>query len=132
MTSARTPGARPVDDEDAILARDRQLVDGLLAADVAALDAVLAPDFVAVHITGQEQSRADWLSQIGSGRMAYHAFDPESARVTVDGDDAVLVTRNRVVATIGGSRGRWPLESTSRYVRCDGRWMLRRSAASTY
>ena len=31
------------------------------------LDALLADDFTAVHITGYEQPRADWLEQVRAG-----------------------------------------------------------------
>ncbi|OLT52277.1 nuclear transport factor 2 family protein [Cellulosimicrobium sp. CUA-896] len=119
-------------EEQAILDRDRLLLVGLVEADVAALDALLDADFVAVHITGQEQTRDDWLQQIASGRMAYHQVERVSAHVEVHGDSAVLVTRNQVLATIWGARGRWPLESTSTYARRDGTWLLRRSTATMF
>ncbi|WP_454048319.1 nuclear transport factor 2 family protein [Cellulomonas sp. Marseille-Q8402] len=119
-------------DRRAIRAADRALLDGLVRRDVAALEQLLAPDFVAVHITGHEQSRADWLAQIASGDMAYHHVAEESSDLHLDGDHAVLVTRNRVTPTIWGSRATWPLESTTHYARHPGGWTIVRSAATTY
>lgn len=119
-------------EQRAIVDANRALLTGLVEADVPALDALLSPNFVAVHITGREQSKADWLQHIADGRMAYHRVDEESARCAIDGDTAVLVTRNQVLATIGGARARWPLESTTEYVRTNGAWLIRRSAAATY
>jgi hypothetical protein len=84
------------------------------------LDDLLGADFVAVHVTGYEQTKAAWLDQIRSGQMRYHGFEEVSATVSVDGDSAVAVTRSLVDATIYGSHGIWPLESTTTYVRDGG------------
>jgi len=52
--------------------------------------------------------------------------------ITIDGDTAVLVKRNLVTATINGSRGTWPLESTTTYAKTDGSWRPTSSRATTY
>ena len=119
-------------DRQSILAANQVLNRALVDIDTAALKALLAPDFVATHITGHEQSKADWLAQIGSGRMAYHHVEEESAALSFTGDTAVLVTRNLVTATIYGSRTTWPLESTTTYTHHNGSWSIQRSAATTY
>ncbi|WP_454043674.1 nuclear transport factor 2 family protein [Cellulosimicrobium sp. Marseille-Q8652] len=128
MTSTHDDSA----DRRAILAADRELLDGLVRRDVGALERLLSPDFVAVHITGQEQSRADWLAQVSSGAMAYHHVERESSELRVAEGSAVLVTRNLVTATIWRTRATWPLESTTRYAHRVGRWTVLRSAATTY
>ncbi len=104
----------------------------MLAADVDRLDDLLADDFTAVHITGYEQPKADWLEQIRAGEMAYHDVQEQSVSVTIDGDTAVLTSRNLVTATIGGSRGTWPLESTTNYAKIDGTWLATSSRSTTY
>ena len=96
------------------------------------LDELLSPDFVAVHITGYEQTKAEWLAQIRSGQMCYHDVQELSATVTIDNDSAVAVTRTLIDATFYGSRGTWPLESTTTYVRADGVWKASHSQARTF
>lgn len=119
-------------DEDQILEANRSLMQALIERDVEALSDVLAPDFVAVHITGATQDRADWIEEIEIGRMVYHRVDEESANASIDGDVATLVTRARVTATIWGSRGTWPLQSTTTHTRRGDRWIATRSSATTY
>jgi ketosteroid isomerase-like protein len=123
------------DDETAraeILSANQDQNAALVQGDTGRLDQLLADDFVAVHITGYEQSKAEWLAQIESGRMAYHGLTEVSASLTVDGDRAVLVTRNLVDATIYGSRGTWPLQATTTYARIGHAWKAVSSQAATY
>ncbi|WP_461190000.1 nuclear transport factor 2 family protein [Arthrobacter sp. Z4-13] len=125
-----TPSANS--DEAAVLEATRERSRLLVEQRTDELDELLAQDFVAVHISGYEQTKAEWLDQIRSGQMRYHGFEEVSATVTIDGDSAVAVTRNLVDATIYGSRGTWPLESTTMYVRDGGTWKAQHSRARTY
>lgn len=128
-----TSGTPPTNsDEAAVLEATRERSRLLVEQRTDELDELLVPDFVAVHITGYEQTKAEWLDQIRSGQMRYHGSEEVSATVTIDGDSAVAVTRNLVDATIYGSRGTWPLESTTTYVRDGGTWKARHSRATTY
>jgi Domain of unknown function (DUF4440) len=119
-------------DEAAVLQVNRERSRLLVEQRTDELDELLAPDFVAVHISGYEQTKAEWLDQIRSGQMRYHGFEEVSSTVTIDGDSAVAVTRNLVDATIYGSRATWPLESTTTYVRDGGTWKAQHSRARTY
>ena len=119
-------------DETAVLEATRERSRLLVEQQTDELDELLAPDFVAVHISGYEQTKAEWLDQIRSGQMRYHGFEDVTATVTIDGDSAVAVTRNLVDATIYGSRATWPLESTTTYVRDGGTWKAQHSRATTY
>jgi hypothetical protein len=128
-----TLGTPPANsDEAAVLEANRERSRLLVEQRTDELDKLLSPDFTAVHITGYEQTKAEWLDQIRSGQMRYHGFEEVSATVTVDGDSAVAVTRSLVDATIYGSRGTWPLESTTTYVRDGGTWKAQHSRARTY
>ena len=122
------------DAEDELLDLLREQHDAMVAASTERLAAVLADDFVAVHITGDEQSRQDWLAQIASGRMRYHGIREESARVALDssGDRARVLSRAHVDATIWGSRVTWPLESLADCARIEGAWRVVRSRSITY
>jgi hypothetical protein len=96
------------------------------------LDALLDDAFTLQHITGYVQSKREWLSQIDSGQMRYHANQEKSVDVKVTGNTAVLVARNVVTATIYGSRGTWNLEVRADYARKNGSWIAMRSVAGTF
>jgi Domain of unknown function (DUF4440) len=136
--SSATPSAAPTGptspsaEEAAILAANADQTRWMIDADVERLGALLDENFTAIHITGYEQSKAEWLDQIRSGQMAYHDVAEQSVSVDIDGDTAVLVKRNLVTATINGTRGTWPLESTTTYAKTDGVWRPTSSRATTY
>jgi hypothetical protein len=120
------------DDEAQILRVNEDENRWMVDADVDALDLLLAPGFVLVHITGYTQPKTEWLAEIASGSMRYHAIRQRSVAVAVDGDTATLVARNAVEATIWGSHATWPLEMTTQLIRVDGVWRPSHSRATTY
>ena len=67
-------------DTAAILQANQNQSRWLIEADTDRLNDLLADDFTAVHITGYEQSKDEWLEQIRSGRMAYPAPPPTDPR----------------------------------------------------
>ncbi|MFC9772490.1 MULTISPECIES: nuclear transport factor 2 family protein [unclassified Pseudarthrobacter] len=122
------------DRESAVLKVERERSHLLLEQRTDELNELLHPDFIAVHITGYEQTKAEWLAQIRSGQMAYHDVQELSATVTLGSENttAVVVTKNLVTATIYGARGTWPLESTTTYTYDGGAWNDIRSTATTF
>ncbi|QLQ16384.1 MAG: hypothetical protein HZY73_12770 [Micropruina sp.] len=52
--------------------------------------------------------------------------------MTVDGDTALVESRSRLDATIYGARRVWPIASTAQLRRIDGRWVIARSASTTF
>src|SRR4051794_17526549 len=102
----------------------RRQVAAMVDGDLGILDQLLAEDYTARHITtGYQQPKQEWLAQLRDGEFVYHRIDAQSLDIDVNGDEATSVARALVTVTIGGSRGRWPLESTTRYERRDGSWV---------
>src|SRR5919205_36411 len=130
MTSHNPSGK---DHTTAVLKAERERSRLLLEQRTDELADLLSPDFVAVHITGYEQPKAEWLAQIRSGQMAYHDVQEVSATVTLANDNttAEVITKNLATATIHGARGTWPLESTTTYLRDGSAWKANRSTATT-
>jgi hypothetical protein len=106
--------------------------DAMVAGDADALRALLAPGFTLTHMTGYRQSGAEWLADVRSGAMIYHAV--EDVEVFVDIDDAtpVLSARSRTEATIWGTHGTWPLQLRIRFTRVGGSWLASDTVASTW
>jgi hypothetical protein len=122
------------DRETVVLKVERERSRLLLEQRTDELDDLLSPDFVAVHITGYEQTKAEWLAQIRSGQMAYHDVQELSATVTLDNgkNTAMVVTKSLVTATIYGAHGTWLLESTTTYIHIGGVWKANHSKAKTF
>ncbi|MBH0121381.1 nuclear transport factor 2 family protein [Rhodococcus sp. CX] len=105
----------------------------MINGDAAALSKLLGRDFTLTHMTGYEQSKAEWLADVASGRMRYHAIEDIAVDVETDDGPPVLTARTRTEATIWGGHGTWPLQLEIHYtVTGDGRWVAERTRASTW
>lgn len=124
--------SNPVTDEVAIRELSDRQGAAMLAADVSTLDRILSDGFTLTHITGYEQPKREWLTQMSSGQMRYHSMTEVSWAVTITGDTAIVENRSRVDATIYGSRRVWPLSFTTDLRKVDGRWVIERSVAITF
>ena len=124
----------PADDDvrAAVLAAYREQNRWMVEGRTDRLAELLADNYTAIHISGYQQDKAEWLDQIDSGRMSYDAVHEVSAVVEIKGETAVLTAQAMVTATIYGTHGTWPLKSVTRYARRDGTWKPLHSRATTY
>lgn len=104
----------------------------MVAADTGRLETMLTDDFHLVHMTGYDQPRAEWLAHIASGQMRYFDSKEEQVAINIDGGKATLMGRNRVKASIWGTRGTWPLQLDINLILLSGRWLMSAARASTY
>ncbi|MDP9852519.1 nuclear transport factor 2 family protein [Corynebacterium lowii] len=106
-----------------------RLCEAMLSADVKVLDSLMADGAVLTHMTGYEQSKAEWLEHIQSGKMVYHGIDTQA--VEQEGEDS-FIARSYTEATIWGAHGTWPLQLSGRCERVGDTWVLANIVASTW
>jgi hypothetical protein len=104
----------------------------MVAGDADALGNLLGADSTLTHMTGYRQPRAEWLADVRSGEMTYHAIEDVEVSVDVSGGAPVLTARTRTDATIWGSRGTWPLSLVIHFRNEGGVWLASTSVASTW
>jgi hypothetical protein len=104
--------------------------DAMVAGDADALGGLLADGFTLTHMTGYLQPKVEWLADVRSGAMTYHAINDVS--VDVDADTPVLTARTRTGATIWANHGIWPLQLRIRFDRMGGSWLATDMVASTW
>lgn len=80
--------------------------------DVATLGSLMADDVVLVHITGQTQTKQEWLDEIAAETMRYYDIERENLTIEVDGDHAIARYVSVIDARIWGTRGTWRLNTT--------------------
>ncbi|MHC9531874.1 nuclear transport factor 2 family protein [Dellaglioa sp. L3N] len=120
------------DEERAVAHIVHQQVQGMLEKDFVLLDQVIAPDAKLVHITGQVQSKADWLQQIRLGRMHYFSSHEVLFQVVITGHQAQVIMRNELEARIYGFRNTWPLQSKLKLAKGHHGWQIIESQTSIY
>ena len=110
-----------------------RMYHAMIAKDTAALRPMFAADFYLVHMTGTRQDRKQYLEAIADGTLNYYGCQTEQLEVTVDGDNATLTGRSRVLAAVyGGGKHTWRLQLTFRLRREADGWRFTYSTASTY
>lgn len=102
----------------------RDWSQAMIDADTEALGSMMADDIILRHITGQTQTKQEWLEEVASGSMDYHEIENRDVSITfIDSQTADLAFTAVITATIWGSRGTWTLQSTMRLARRDGKWI---------
>ncbi len=96
------------------------------------LSELLSPDFTLTHMTGYVQPKDEWLSQMQSGQFLYHYIDEKSISIDLHGDEAELVGRLVVNATVYGSRATWRLQLTQHLSRWKETWIIHDCVATTW
>lgn len=96
----------------------------MIDADTMALSRLMADNIILRHITGQTQTKHEWLEEVANGSMDYHEIVNRDVSITfIDNQTADLSFTSVITATIWGSRGTWTPHSTMRLSHRNGNWM---------
>ena len=88
------------------------------------LGSMLADDIILRHITGQTQTKQEWLDEVAGGSMNYHEIEQRDVNIEfVNNEIADVSFTSIITATIWGSRGTWTLHSTMRLARINSHWI---------
>ncbi|WP_406481649.1 nuclear transport factor 2 family protein [Streptomyces sp. NBC_01615] len=117
---------------DQVIEAYRAHLQAMADGDTDTLDDLLDDGFTLTHITGYQQPKAEWLSQMRAGRFVYHKVDEKSVAVDVEGATAHLVGRIVTDATVYGAHAAWPLQLAMDYAREGDTWIALRSVATTW
>ena len=93
--------AAPADDEQALLAVEREWNEAVVKRDVKALDRIVADDFVLIWIDGSVSRKADLLKAVTGRKAEIDPFVTEDVLVRVHGDSAILTGRFAQTARLG-------------------------------
>lgn len=121
-----------INEERAVAQVVHQQVQGMLTKNFELLNQVISSNAKLVHITGQVQSKAEWLEQIRLGRMHYFGSHEVLFQATVTDNQAQVVMRNELDARIYGFRNTWQLQSKIKLVKGQSGWQIIESQASMY
>ena len=111
------------DDAQAVLSAHQARLDAMVSMDITALDSMMDDALILRHITGDSQTKQEWLDCIANEEMRYYNIDLQIVQVEVNGDLAVVHHTAALDASIYGSRGTWTLTGDSYYAKVDGQWI---------
>lgn len=80
-------------DRNEVLRADEELRQAFLQHDAAALNRLLADDWKVIHVNGREQSKAQFIDAIQSGRAKFLSIELDQTDMRLYGDTAILTAR---------------------------------------
>ena len=96
----------------------------MVDADTVKLGSMMADDIILRHITGQTQTKQEWLDEVSSGAMDYHKIEQRNVNIKfISSETADVSFTSIITATIWGSYGTWTLHNTMRLARVNERWI---------
>jgi len=108
------------------------MCEAMELGDVAGLDALLGEEYTLTHMTGQVQSKQEWLAAIDADEMTYHRIDDVEIAVAAAGPAPIVTVRTMTEATIFGFAGTWPLQLRTSYRPSTDAWLATSSVATTW
>ena len=125
-TSAQTAPAatsRSSGQEQAVVDLSRQKWLWMADQNMSELEALFHPSARFVHM-GATMDRQAELNVIRAGQIQYKRADVSEASVELIGDTAIVYSRLRLLAVVGGNEVTNPFSVTEVYVMSGGRWQL--------
>lgn len=119
-------------DETTALAAVRQLADLMIARDISSMNKILDEHYTLTHMTGYVQPKSEWFDEVQKESMKYYSAKEVSHSVKINGDKADVTVQNLVDARIWGSRNIWRLQQNMQMEKRNGKWIIIKSAASTF
>ena len=111
----------------------RKYWDAMIRKDADVLRDLMSDDYYLEHMTGARQSRDVFIKGLLDGTFNYYTADHDGIDVRIDGENARMTGKSRVLAAVyGGGKHAWRLQGDFTLRKEDGRWKLTSSRASTY
>ena len=107
--------------------------DYMISKDLERLRNIMSEDYYLMHMTGVRQSAEVFLQGLKDGTFNYYSADHDVITVKIDGDNATMTGKSRVLAAVyGGGKNSWRLKGDFTLRKENGTWKLTSSRASTY
>ena len=107
--------------------------DYMIEKNIEGLRSLMSSDYCLYHMTGVKQSADEFIEGLRNGTFNYYSAEHDDIIVKVDGDEATMTGKSRVVAAVyGGGKGSWRLQGDFTLRKENENWKFTSSRASTY
>jgi hypothetical protein len=120
---APAPSAPPTKAEQEVVDLSKQKWQWMSERKVEPLEALFHEQAVFVHMGGN-MSRSVELDVIKSGKIHYKQADIQNVSARIIGTTAIVLSRIRLLAVVGGNEVTNPFMVTEVYLQQDGSWKL--------
>ncbi len=107
--------------------------DYMIEKNIEGLRSLMSSDYCLYHMTGVKQSADEFIEGLKNGTFNYYSAEHEDIAVSVDGDEATMTGKSRVVAAVyDGGKVSWRLQGDFTLRKENENWKFTSSRASTY
>ena len=110
-------------EEAAVLKAFETMQQAMIDKDMDTLDAVIKDDIIFIHMSGKQQTKAEYFAEIRNGTLNYYGYHIADLHISVDGDHAVLTCTTTLDAKVYGFSGSWDLHTNAYFEKINGEWI---------
>lgn len=111
------------EDELSVLYRQARYCQAMTEADTDTMAELVAEDVMFTHMSGKQQTRAEYFADIEDGSLRYFTIGIENPVIEVNGKYASIAYTSVLNANAYGARGTYRMEGTHRFENIDGQWV---------
>ena len=101
--------------------------------DINLLNSILADDYILVHMTGMQQTKADYINSVMNEELIYYEAIHEKIDIEINKNKAEVIGKTKTLASpFGMSKNWWRLKQEMYLEKTDDKWIIKKSIASTY
>lgn len=110
-------------EEHAVLSAFEVIQQAMIDKDMDTLNRVIKDDKIFTHMSGKQQTKAEYLAEIEDGTLNYYKYKINHLRIEIDGDKAALTVDVTLTAKVYGISGSWTLPTNAHFEKIDGEWI---------
>ena len=122
LTTGSAFTASGSDSVEAVKKAEAALQQALVDADAKTMARLLADDFVRTPPSAPSTSKAEWISQVESGRLQYRSFEVQDAKYRVYGDTVLVNSQAKIRVKTAGPDVDLVLRLLSVWVKQNDEW----------
>jgi hypothetical protein len=124
-SAAAAEATRPLSRaEQALRDAEQKRFDAMVGNDLSALGAALADELTYAHSTGVQQTKAEFLKDLGAGTMQYRQITVLEQNFRLHGSIGIINGKLWLSVHISGADREFSVRYTDVYVKRAGRWQL--------
>lgn len=110
-------------EEQAVLYQQARYCQAMTEADTETMTEITAPDMIFTHMSGRQQIREEYFSDIADGNLQYFTIGIENPVVHIDESYASVSYTSVLNANAYGARGTYRINGTHWYEKQDENWI---------
>lgn len=110
-------------EEQAVLYQQARYCQAMTEADTETMTEITSPDMIFTHMSGRQQTREEYFSDIADGNLQYFTIGIENPVVHIDESYASVSYTSVLNANAYGARGTYRINGTHWYEKQDENWI---------